>query len=81
MRSEQTVDLEVEVNAVDEFVEGGVAWRDEIDKAWKHTKAAALGFNKEFMTEEVKDAYWEEWRQTQDHWLAMEAAFKKWKEG
>lgn len=28
------------------------------------------------ITEKMKDAYWEEWRQTQDHWLALAEALK-----
>lgn len=27
------------------------------------------------LTQEMKDAYWNEWQQTQDHWLAIRAAF------
>ncbi|MDX1032786.1 hypothetical protein GOL82_16225 [Sinorhizobium medicae] len=28
------------------------------------------------ISKEMQDAYWDEWQQTQDHWLALAAAIK-----
>ncbi|WP_157814384.1 hypothetical protein [Rhizobium sullae] len=31
---------------------------------------------RDIITKEMQDAYWEEWQQTQDHWLALAEAIK-----